>query len=73
MRSKVYAKRLSENECQRIREQRASLPIAAAREAFVSEFRWNSSLILVGETGSGKTTRMHTSIILFYSIDIKAH
>jgi len=42
---------------QQIREQRKSLPIASVEKRLVDEVRKNDTLIIVGETGSGKTTR----------------
>lgn len=35
-----------------------SLPIYSAKKAIISEISNNSTLILVGETGSGKTTQL---------------
>ncbi|KAJ7065075.1 hypothetical protein B0H15DRAFT_958582, partial [Mycena belliarum] len=40
-----------------IQEQRRLLPIAKGREALVAEIRANEVTVLLGETGSGKTTR----------------
>ncbi|VAI83747.1 unnamed protein product [Triticum turgidum subsp. durum] len=42
---------------QLIRQQRKSLPIASVEKRLVDEVRKNDTLIVVGETGSGKTTR----------------
>uniref|UniRef100_A0ACD5Y679 Uncharacterized protein n=1 Tax=Avena sativa TaxID=4498 RepID=A0ACD5Y679_AVESA len=42
---------------QLIRQQRKSLPIASVEKKLVEEVRKNDTLIIVGETGSGKTTR----------------
>uniref|UniRef100_A0A1I7ZGT4 RNA helicase n=1 Tax=Steinernema glaseri TaxID=37863 RepID=A0A1I7ZGT4_9BILA len=41
-----------------IREQRASLPIFTLREALIQAVSDNQILIVIGETGSGKTTQM---------------
>ena len=38
--------------------QRSSLPIFSAREALIREFKQNDSCVVVGETGSGKTTQI---------------
>lgn len=34
------------------------LPIASARDALVRHVRENSTVVLVGDTGSGKTTQL---------------
>ncbi|MES1913208.1 MAG: hypothetical protein MHM6MM_005419 [Cercozoa sp. M6MM] len=41
-----------------IRQQRESLPIFQLRDAFLQAVRENDMLVVVGETGSGKTTQM---------------
>ncbi|KAI5122441.1 hypothetical protein M0805_008753 [Coniferiporia weirii] len=41
-----------------LQEQRRQLPIAKGREALIHEFRANDTVVLVGETGSGKTTQV---------------
>ncbi|GBE85278.1 P-loop containing nucleoside triphosphate hydrolase protein [Sparassis latifolia] len=41
-----------------IQEQRRQLPIATGKDALVDEIRNNDVTILVGETGSGKTTQV---------------
>ncbi|XP_057482600.1 pre-mRNA-splicing factor ATP-dependent RNA helicase DEAH10-like [Actinidia eriantha] len=43
---------------QRIAQQRKSLPIASVEKRLVEEVRSNDILIIVGETGSGKTTQI---------------
>ncbi|EEF50736.1 ATP-dependent RNA helicase, putative [Ricinus communis] len=43
---------------ERIRMQRESLPIASVRERLVEEVKSHDILIIVGETGSGKTTQL---------------
>ncbi|XP_071928311.1 pre-mRNA-splicing factor ATP-dependent RNA helicase DEAH10-like isoform X2 [Coffea arabica] len=43
---------------QRIQQQRKSLPIASVEKLLVEEVRNNNTLIVVGETGSGKTTQL---------------
>ncbi|RLN13544.1 hypothetical protein C2845_PM09G06350 [Panicum miliaceum] len=43
---------------QQVREQRKSLPIASVEKRLVDEVRKNDTLIIVGETGSGKTTQL---------------
>uniref|UniRef100_A0ACD5YJ89 Uncharacterized protein n=1 Tax=Avena sativa TaxID=4498 RepID=A0ACD5YJ89_AVESA len=43
---------------QLIRQQRKSLPIASVEKKLVEEVRKNDTLIVVGETGSGKTTQL---------------
>ncbi|KJA17972.1 hypothetical protein HYPSUDRAFT_972874 [Hypholoma sublateritium FD-334 SS-4] len=40
-----------------LQEQRTQLPIAKGRDALIEEIRKNEVTILLGETGSGKTTR----------------
>lgn len=40
-----------------IQQQRKELPIAQGREALIEEIRGNDVTVLLGETGSGKTTR----------------
>ncbi|KAJ4959762.1 hypothetical protein NE237_019672 [Protea cynaroides] len=42
----------------KIFQQRKSLPIAEAEKQIVEEVRKNDTLIIVGETGSGKTTQL---------------
>lgn len=37
---------------------RESLPVWSAREKFLAEVQKNKTLVLVGETGSGKTTQI---------------
>ncbi|GAA0169000.1 RNA helicase [Lithospermum erythrorhizon] len=46
------------NRRQQIQQQRRALPIASARIRLVEEIRKNDTLIIVGETGSGKTTQL---------------
>ncbi|KAG9443897.1 hypothetical protein H6P81_015237 [Aristolochia fimbriata] len=41
-----------------IQQQRKSLPIASVERRIVEEVRKNDTLIIVGETGSGKTTQL---------------
>jgi ATP-dependent RNA helicase DHX8/PRP22 len=41
-----------------IAEQRASLPIAKLKNELLTAFRENQVLVIIGETGSGKTTQM---------------
>jgi ATP-dependent RNA helicase DHX8/PRP22 len=41
-----------------IAEQRASLPIAKLKNELLSAFRDNNVLVIIGETGSGKTTQL---------------
>ena len=48
-----------------IREQREYLPIFAARTELLNIVRDNSVVVIVGETGSGKTTQL-TQVSLFY-------
>ncbi|CAK9142426.1 unnamed protein product [Ilex paraguariensis] len=43
---------------QKIQHQRKSLPIASVEKRLVEEVRTNDTLIIVGETGSGKTTQL---------------
>ncbi|XP_076943543.1 pre-mRNA-splicing factor ATP-dependent RNA helicase DEAH10-like [Bidens hawaiensis] len=43
---------------QKIDQQRRSLPIASVEKRLVEEVRKNDTLIIVGETGSGKTTEL---------------
>ncbi|KAI3718182.1 hypothetical protein L6452_19039 [Arctium lappa] len=43
---------------QKIEQQRRSLPIASVEKRLVQEVRKNDILIIVGETGSGKTTQL---------------
>ncbi|KAF5738029.1 hypothetical protein HS088_TW13G00923 [Tripterygium wilfordii] len=43
---------------QKIIQQRKSLPIASAEKRLVEEVKKNDVLIIVGETGSGKTTQL---------------
>lgn len=43
---------------QLIRQQRKALPIASVEKRLVEEVRKNDTLIVVGETGSGKTTQL---------------
>ena len=37
---------------------RSSLPIFSAREALIREFKANDCCVVVGETGTGKTTQI---------------
>ncbi|XP_050277529.1 pre-mRNA-splicing factor ATP-dependent RNA helicase DEAH10-like [Quercus robur] len=43
---------------QKIAQHRKSLPIASVEKRLVDEVRKNDTLIIVGETGSGKTTQL---------------
>ncbi|CAN6451890.1 unnamed protein product [Victoria cruziana] len=43
---------------QEIAKQRRSLPIASVEQRIVEEVKKNDTLIVVGETGSGKTTQL---------------
>lgn len=43
---------------QALEAERKELPVWAARDALLSEVRANRALIVVGETGSGKTTQI---------------
>lgn len=52
------AKPNSFNRRQKIAQQRKSLPIASVEKRLVQEVRNNDTLIVVGETGSGKTTQI---------------
>ena len=47
-----------EKERKELAESRASLPVYALREEFLKAVRDNQVLIIVGETGSGKTTQL---------------
>ncbi|KAL5723235.1 RNA helicase [Ranunculus cassubicifolius] len=49
---------LIEKQKQKIAQQRKSLPIASVEKRIVEEVRKNDTLIIVGETGSGKTTQL---------------
>lgn len=46
------------NKRQKILQQRKSLPIATVEKRLLEEVRKNDTLIIVGETGSGKTTQL---------------
>lgn len=46
------------NKRQAIQHQRRALPIFSAKRRLVEEIRKNDTLIIVGETGSGKTTQL---------------
>ncbi|KAI0345694.1 P-loop containing nucleoside triphosphate hydrolase protein [Trametopsis cervina] len=46
-----------------IQEQRQSLPIAQGRDALIQEIADNDVIVLVGETGSGKTTQVPQYIL----------
>lgn len=52
-----------------IREQREYLPIFAARTELLNIVRDNSVVVIVGETGSGKTTQL-TQVICLNVLDI---
>ncbi|KAK4773891.1 hypothetical protein SAY87_028910 [Trapa incisa] len=43
---------------QKITQQRRSLPIASVEKRLAEEVKSNDTLIVVGETGSGKTTQL---------------
>ncbi|OVA18670.1 Helicase [Macleaya cordata] len=43
---------------QKIAQQRKSLPIASVEKRILEEVKMNDTLIIVGETGSGKTTQL---------------
>ena len=44
---------------QALEAERRQLPVWGAREALLAEVRANRALIVVGETGSGKTTQVN--------------
>jgi HrpA-like RNA helicase len=46
------------NSFEKIQETRRNLPIYSAKERLQTEIRENSSLVIIGETGSGKTTQI---------------
>ncbi|KAF8649001.1 hypothetical protein AX16_006115 [Volvariella volvacea WC 439] len=46
-----------------LQEQRRQLPIASGREALIEEIRKNDVTVIIGETGSGKTTQMPQYIL----------
>ena len=48
----------TQNELQKIVQQRKQLPIFSGRDRFLNEAKEHDALILVGETGSGKTTQI---------------
>ena len=48
----------NQNDMQIIAQQRKLLPIFTGRDRFITEARQNDALVLVGETGSGKTTQI---------------
>ena len=48
----------TQNDMQVIVQQRKLLPIFSGRDRFIIEARQNEALVLVGETGSGKTTQI---------------
>ena len=48
----------TQNDMQIISQQRKQLPIFTGRDRFITEARQNDALVLVGETGSGKTTQI---------------
>lgn len=50
-----------------ILEKRKSLPVWQQKEEFLKVLRENQTLILVGETGSGKTTQVKYSTIYEFS------
>nr|CAB3458720.1 unnamed protein product [Digitaria exilis] len=52
---------------QQIRQERKSLPIASVENRLVDEVRKNGTLIIVGETGSGKTTRRQYPVDILYT------
>lgn len=54
-----------------IREQREYLPIFAVRSELLSIIRDNSIVIIVGETGSGKTTQLTQVKILLGCLAVK--
>lgn len=51
-----------------ILEKRKTLPVWHQKEEFLQALMANQSLILVGETGSGKTTQVRFGKILFYFV-----
>ncbi|EJC98012.1 P-loop containing nucleoside triphosphate hydrolase protein [Fomitiporia mediterranea MF3/22] len=46
-----------------LQDQRRQLPITKGKEALIREFRENDTVVLVGETGSGKTTQVPQYIL----------
>lgn len=52
-------------------DERRALPIFPAREALLKEFKNHCSCVVVGETGSGKTTQIPQVYILLHYNKIK--
>ena len=48
-------------------EARKKLPIYSARGRLITECRQHYSIIILGETGSGKTTQLPQVILCYYS------
>jgi HrpA-like RNA helicase len=55
---KPKTRRTSTDEDLKIQEERRNLPIYAMRDTLIQEFRKSKTLVLIGETGSGKTTQV---------------
>lgn len=51
-----------------ILEKRKTLPVWHQKEEFLQVLKDNQTLILVGETGSGKTTQVSLSLIFFLGV-----
>jgi HrpA-like RNA helicase len=49
--------------------ERRSLPIASAKQSLMENFEQNKTLVIVGETGSGKSTQ----VCLVLSVEQKKH
>lgn len=50
-----------------ILEKRRTLPVWLQKEEFLKTLKDNQTLILVGETGSGKTTQVKNKVSIFFS------
>ncbi len=55
----------------KIQEQRKTLPIYAFRDEIVNTVKTHQILILVGETGSGKTTQIAQVLSILITFTIK--
>ena len=63
----------AESEFEKIQVARRDLPMFKYREQLLQAIEEHQILIIVGETGSGKTTQVCTVTLYIYKVPVPAH